>query len=133
MPASAPAPRPRSTQQQRAVLHVLEHEDRPLAPSEVLDLASAQVPGISLTTVYRILKKLQLEARIVAVELPSQPPRYEMAGKGHHHHFWCRRCDRIFELRACSATFSKLVPQGFAVETHEVFLQGRCARCAKAK
>ena len=123
----------RNTQQLRAIFAAFASEDRPLSPGEAHALATLEVPGMGLATVYRLIKKLQAENQLVAVGLPSQPPRYEVAGKPHHHHFLCVRCDRTFELKACRANFDGLVPQGFAVHTHEVFLQGTCADCAVPK
>lgn len=123
----------RNTQQLRAIFAAFASEDRPLSPAEAHALAAVEVPGMGLATVYRLIKKLQAENQLVAVGLPSQPPRYEVAGKPHHHHFLCVRCDRTFELKACRTNFDGLVPQGFAVHTHEVFLQGTCAACAVSK
>ena len=123
----------RNTQQLRAIFAAFASEDRPLSPGEAHALATVDVPGMGLATVYRLIKKLQAENQLVAVGLPSQPPRYEVAGKPHHHHFLCVRCDRTFELKACRANFDGLVPKGFKVHNHEVFLQGTCTDCALPK
>ena len=123
----------RNTQQLRAVFAAFARENRPLSPGEAHALATMEVPGMGLATVYRLIKKLQAENQLVAIGLPSQPPRYEVAGKPHHHHFLCVRCDRTFELEACRSNFDGLVPQGFAVQTHDVFLQGTCADCVQPK
>ncbi len=120
----------RNTQQLRAIFAAFANEDRPLSPGEAHALAAMEVPGMGLATVYRLIKKLQAQHQLVAVGLPSQPPRYEVAGKPHHHHFLCVCCNRTFEIKACRTNFDGLVPQGFVVHTHEVFLQGICADCA---
>ncbi len=119
----------RSTNQLRAVRAVFEREVRPLGPGEVLALASADSPNLGLTTVYRLLKKLQSEGVLSPVCVPNQPPRYEMAGLRHHHHFLCTRCDRTYDIAACRSDFHRLAPQGFHVEHHEIFLSGRCDQC----
>ena len=64
-----------------------------------------------------------------AVELPGAAARYELAGKHHHHHFHCRRCDGVFEVDACPAGIRGLLPRGFRLEGHEIVLYGLCARC----
>jgi Fur family ferric uptake transcriptional regulator len=62
--------------------------------------------------------------------LPGESPRYEEAGKAHHHHFHCRKCDRVFEVDGCDAIFRRITPQGFRLESHDLTLSGLCADCA---
>ena len=126
------APRERDTRQRRAIRKVLETSGRPLSPREVLKGAHRHAPGLGLATVYRNLKALVGGGRIVAVELPGEAARYEPAGKGHHHHFRCRGCDRLFEVMGCRQAAAGRPPRGFQVESHEVVWYGRCASCARA-
>jgi hypothetical protein len=77
----------RSTRQRIAIRQAIEAAGRPLSPQEVRLAAQAQVPGLSLATVYRNLKLLQEAAEIAAVSLPGDSPRYEAGRHGHHHHF----------------------------------------------
>src|SRR5262245_59410793 len=117
----------RNTRQRQAIRRVFEETNRPLGPQEVLPAAQTYVPGLGMAIVYRTLKTLLEEHWLVSVELPGEPPRYEMAGKTHHHHFRCRSCDRVFEMSGCLSNFSQLVPRGFRLEAHEVVLYGICA------
>lgn len=87
-------------------------------------------PRLGIATVYRTVKAWVDEGKLVQVDLPGAAPRYELAGKGHHHHFLCRACDRVFELSGCPDGLSRLTPRGFAVESHDVVLYGVCAACA---
>jgi Fur family ferric uptake transcriptional regulator len=66
------------------------------------------------------------------VELPGESPRYERSGIGHHHHFRCRSCARVFEIHGCPGDLRELTPEGFRLESHDVTLYGQCARCAVA-
>ena len=119
----------RDTQQRRAIRKALHLADRPLSPHELLELAQGDSPGLGTATVYRTLKGLVEQGAITPVDLPGEPPRYEIAGKRHHHHFHCRGCDRLFELEGCPEDLQRLTPRGFALEAHEVVLYGRCAEC----
>jgi Fur family ferric uptake transcriptional regulator len=56
----------RSTRQRIAIRQAIEAAGRPLSPQEVRLAAQAQVPGLSLATVYRNLKLLQEAAEIAA-------------------------------------------------------------------
>jgi Fur family ferric uptake transcriptional regulator len=89
-----------------------------------------EVPTIGLATVYRFLKSLTKDGNVVSVEIPRQPPRYERADKGHHHHFLCRVCGEVFELEKCLDGIKKMAPPRFCVEDHEIILYGSCDHCA---
>lgn len=104
--------------------------ERPLLAQEILTLASEAVPQLSIATVYRHIKSLQDEGAITPVVLPGQNPRYELASHGHHHHFQCRQCGRVFDLETCPGNLERLAPSGFMVEEHEIILYGRCGDCA---
>ena len=59
------------------------------------------VPRLGLATVYRNIKILCDEGFLREVRIPGEAPRYELEGKGHHHHFYCFRCGRVFEIEGC--------------------------------
>ncbi|HUK91109.1 MAG TPA: transcriptional repressor [Blastocatellia bacterium] len=122
----------RNTQQRREIREVFEQNDRPLAADEVLQLAQARVAGLGMATVYRTIKGLIDEGWLIAVEVPGQPPRYEVRGKAHHHHFHCLKCQRLFELEGCLEHLEKLIPSTFRVVDHVVLIYGYCAECDRA-
>ncbi len=120
----------RSTRQRAAIRDAIDAAGRPLSPQEVLASAQSAVPGLSLATVYRNLKLLQSSEEISVVTLPGDSPRYESVRHGHHHHFQCLHCSRVFDVHACPGNLAKLAPEGFTVDHHELTLYGRCAACA---
>ena len=120
---------PRETRQRRAIRKTLEAAGHPLSPAEILGAAKARVEGLGIATVYRNLKYLLGEGSIDPVELPGEAPRYEVAGKGHHHHFLCRACDKVYEADGCPGNVRSVAPQGFRVEDHELVLYGVCETC----
>lgn len=120
----------RDTAQRRAIRRALEESGRPLGALEVLEHSKRFAPRLGLATVYRTLKALGADGQVTAVELPGQPPRYEAAGKGHHHHFLCERCGKVFELGGCLGGLRGLLPRGFKMSSHELLLHGRCPSCS---
>ncbi|MBY0374570.1 MAG: transcriptional repressor, partial [Bryobacteraceae bacterium] len=74
----------RSTRQRRAIRAVFERLNRPLSPQEILDQVAGEVDGIGIATVYRTIKSFVEEAIITPVDVPGEPARYELSGKGHH-------------------------------------------------
>lgn len=119
----------RKTRQRDAIRQVFEQNPRPLGPFEVLEAGRSQVKGLGIATVYRAINDLVDIGWLVPVELPGEAPRYERAGAGHHHHFRCRECTRVFEIEGCPGDFAKLSPPGFQLESHDIVLYGKCARC----
>jgi len=120
----------RKTQQRAAIRRAFEQADRPLSPQEVLDSAQDEMPGLGMATVYRNIRSLMEKGWLHSVGLPGAPDRYEVAGKHHHHHFHCRRCDAVFEVEACPDDVETLPPEGFEVESHEIIFYGLCNTCA---
>jgi Fur family transcriptional regulator, ferric uptake regulator len=119
----------RNTQQRREIREVFERNNRPLAAEEVLHLAQRKMAGLGMATVYRTIKALTDEAWLVPVEVPGAPPRYEVRGKAHHHHFHCLKCGKLFELDGCLERLGELIPPSFRVVDHVVLIYGFCAGC----
>jgi Fur family transcriptional regulator, ferric uptake regulator len=119
----------RNTRQRREIREVFERNNRPLAADEVLELAQKKMAGLGIATVYRTIKALIGEGWLVSVELPGQPPRYEVRGKVHHHHFHCLKCRRMFELEGCVEQLGKMIPPKFRAVDHIVLIYGFCSGC----
>lgn len=119
----------RETRQGQAIRWSFEEAGHPLSPKELLEVAGRRVKGLGIATVYRNIKSLLDDGSIVAVELPGESPRYELAGKGHHHHFHCRECDRVYEMDGCPGNVASVTPDGFQVERHEFVAYGLCEAC----
>lgn len=120
----------RKTRQRAAIRSVFECARRPLTIGEVLELAQRDVRGLGIATVYRAVGSMVEEGFLQQVEIGGEPPRYEVAGGPHHHHFRCRRCHRVFEVHGCVPEVDRIAPPGFAVENHDILLTGLCAGCA---
>lgn len=119
----------RNTRQKDAIRAAFVETDRPLSPDEVLSYAKRSVEDLSIATVYRNIKNLADEGWIVAVQLPGEPPRYEVSGKEHHHHFLCSDCNKVYELKGCVPGLKPKLPRGFRVAGHDLLLFGVCAAC----
>ena len=122
----------RDTRQRRAIRETFERAGRPLGPDEALRLAQEQLPSLSIATVYRNVKALLDEEWLVPVAVPGQSSRYEVAGKEHHHHFHCRACGKMFELKGCVPNLRSLLPRGFRISDHDLLLYGTCVQCVEA-
>jgi Fur family ferric uptake transcriptional regulator len=112
-----------------AIEQVFRENERPLGVEEVHAYGSKIVESLNKATVYRNLKILVHDGWLKRISHPSLGTLYERAGKKHHHYFHCRECNRAFELPDCALKDKGLVPDGFVVEDHEVYLFGVCPSC----
>ena len=121
----------RRTRQREAIRAALAEHVAPMGPKELLEAAQKRVGGLGLATVYRAIKAMADDGEIVRVDVPGGAPRYELAGKAHHHHFHCRTCERVYEVEGCPGDLAAMLPRGFALFGHDLMLFGLCAACAK--
>jgi Fur family ferric uptake transcriptional regulator len=128
------ASRPRATRQRSAILAAIERADGPLTPVEIHARARRESDRLGIATVYRTIKLLIDTGEIQTVVLPDGETRYESAHNGHHHHFHCRRCNRVFDLEGCPVSIppGATLPGGFTVTDHELTIFGLCPQCAEA-
>ena len=121
----------RDTRQRQAIYKAMVKASRPLAVNELFLLAKREIVGLGIATIYRNLKILQTEKRIIQVDLPGQPPRWELPHEDHHHHFLCRTCNKLFEVYDCPDDLQRLLPKGYTLEEHDILLRGQCDTCSR--
>ena len=120
----------RQTKQRTAILDVIKDSGRPLTTNEILELGKRVVPNLGLRTVYRNLKELMDAQKVVCVDYPGQPTRYEVVtNREHCVHFICRECERLYDLDIETPDFEVKPPEGFQVDGDEVILYGKCPSC----
>jgi Fur family transcriptional regulator, ferric uptake regulator len=120
----------RNTRQKQAIREAFAEAGRPLSPEEALSGAQRRQQRLGIATVYRNIKALVEDGWLVAVNMPGKATRYELAGKKHHHHFHCSRCDKVYDLDGCVVSAKPRLPKGFTTVAHEFYLFGLCSGCA---
>ena len=122
----------RNTAQQRAIRDAIRNAEGPLSTGEIHEIATKDSPGLGIRTVYRVVGRLLEDGEITTVVMPGRADRYELTeiAASHHHHFHCKRCDRLFDVQGCPGHLERMVPDGFILDGHEITLNGLCARCA---
>ena len=121
----------RNTRQKQAIRDAFAGANRPLSTGEVHVAAQQASAGLGLATVYRSIRSLLEDGWLSVVDVPGRNPLYEVAGKGHHHHFSCTDCARVYEFEGCASVDAKL-PRGFRATGHDLTLFGVCAACNAA-
>jgi Fur family transcriptional regulator, peroxide stress response regulator len=123
------------TVQRRVVLQtVLERDDHPTA-DQILETVKERVPGISRTTVYRVLDTLAELGVIRRLHHAGASARFD--GKIHrHHHMICKKCNKVIDLedqKLDRLGVSHVNDKGFRIEDFSVHLIGTCSACQQAK
>ncbi len=85
-----------------------------------------KVPTLSKTTVYNTVKLFVANGLIKALSIDGTQIRYD-ADIGHHGHFKCTLCEKVYDFSIRSGSESGL--DGFGVETREIFYTGKCKEC----
>jgi Fe2+ or Zn2+ uptake regulation protein len=127
------------TPQRRAVFRAL-HDDHTHPSAEVVYArVAAEVPGISLRTVYQTLNDLADMGEILHLELGTGAARFDANVEEPHHHLVCEGCGMVRDLSGgadaaadgdLAETYRAALPEGFRITSAEVVLRGRCAACA---
>lgn len=125
----------RITKGLQAVLQLLHHERGQMGAPEIHARLRQMGESSGIPTVYRICDNL-VAAGVLARQFAADGSmRYYLClrcDSGHHHHFECRSCGKIFEIESCpvNAWAEQLQREmGFCVETHQLELRGLCSAC----
>ena len=96
----------------------------------IFAMVKDKLPGIGVATVYRNLRALVDEGRVVTLETSLGSIHYD-ADVSAHAHFVCRHCGRISDLFIGSPLTKTVEELGYEVEEEKSILYGLCPDCAK--
>ena len=120
------------TPQRQCIFRVLHGNAVHPTAEAVYAAASAEMPTISLKTVYQTLNDLAGMGEIQQLDLGTGSSRFDPNTDGHHH-LVCNRCGTVRDLYVHPRV---RVPaeqlDGFTIDTTEVVLRGLCNQCVRA-
>jgi len=123
------------TVQRRAIFELLmDRTDHPTA-DQVWDAARVRMPGVSRTTVYRVLDMFVRLGLIVKTPHLGSAVRFDPRTE-RHHHLVCTMCDRVVDVeskRLDGVTLPDPTALGFEVEDFSVHMRGTCAACRRRR
>lgn len=119
------------TPQRQAIFRALASTTEHPTAESVYATVSADLPTISLRTVYQTLNDLTAMGELSAVDVGTGSTRFD-PNLEPHHHLVCEVCGRIDDLHADFpgvAVPRRGEARGFEVTATEIVFRGRCARC----
>jgi Fur family peroxide stress response transcriptional regulator len=122
------------TVQRRDILKVvIERDDHPTA-DQVYESVKDRIPGLSRTTVYRVLETLVGLGVIRRLSHSGTSARFD--GKiDRHHHLVCKECQRVVDTTSRNLDGLHLPTNrrhGFRIEDYTVQFTGACRKCRQA-
>ena len=121
----------RATRQREHVYALLlEKRDHPTA-DEIYARARADMPTISLATVYNCLETLVETKLIRQVNFEREPTRY-CPNLTQHAHFYCRESGEIIDIELSDQLVDelmKVLPEGFSAQHIDIAYDGSCGKC----
>jgi Fur family transcriptional regulator, peroxide stress response regulator len=123
------------TVQRRTVFEALSaRRDHPTA-DQVYDAVKGRIPGLSRTTVYRVLEALVDAGFARKVHHAGGVARFDPVTH-RHHHLVCEACGRLVDLDDAAVPTLRLPEargSGFRIKDYSVSFLGLCGACARGK
>lgn len=113
---------------------LLGREDHPTA-DQVYSEVQARLPGVSRTSVYRILEMLVATSMVTKVCHPGSAARFDPKTR-QHHHLVCLSCERIIDVedpRMDCLPLPDVHGCGFQIDDYHVHFRGTCAECLRKR
>jgi len=119
------------TVQRRTILkHVVDRKDHPTA-QQLFEEVRERLPGVSRTTVYRVLDMLVRFQLVQRIYQPGAAARYDPNTR-QHHHFACLHCSTVIDLedeKLDAVALPDLRRRGFDITESHIYFRGTCASC----
>lgn len=122
----------RVTPQRQAIFSLLHGDDRHPTVESLYESARAQMPTISLKTVYQTVNDLAAMGEVVVLDLGTGSFRVDPNVEDEHHHLVCTGCGKVRDvpLDVSDVRLPARYQRGFSVSAVEINFRGLCDACA---
>jgi Fe2+ or Zn2+ uptake regulation protein len=122
----------RVTPQRQAIFRLLHGNDAHPTVEALYDAARAEMPTISLKTVYQTVHDLEAMGEVALLDVGTGSIRVDPNVEDRHHHLVCTGCGTVRDVLVDVADLRvpPRVRQTFAVQSVEVIFRGVCEACA---
>ena len=122
----------RVTPQRQAIFRLLEGDDSHPTVESLFDRARAEMPTISLKTVYQTVHDLEALGEVRVLDLGTGSVRVDPNVEDDHHHLLCTACGRVRDLPVdfTGLHVPKRFRRDFTIDDVQVIFRGRCEQCS---
>ena len=123
----------RKSRQREAILEVVRRTDTHPTAEWIYEQVRKKIPNISLGTIYRNLKLLADEDKIMELEINGGASRFD-GNTEFHHHFACKQCGKILDVTLNEQMESQMIDSisketGLKITNHFCEFAGICREC----
>ena len=122
----------RVTPQRQVIFRLLHRNDEHPTVEALYDAARAEMPTMSLKTVYQTVHELEAMGEVTLLDLGTGSVRVDPNVEHPHHHLICTRCNKVRDVIVDVGPLR--IParerRGFTVADVEVNFRGVCDECA---
>jgi Fur family ferric uptake transcriptional regulator len=122
----------RATPQRVAVLSAFGESGIHLTAEEIFQRVEGQIPGMTLSTVYRTLELLRDIQIVTETDLGEGVRQYELIDDAPHHHLICTECGYMIDFDDSAVTPLRdyvIETYGFEPHLNHLAIFGRCPMC----
>ena len=116
------------TPQRQMIFRVLNDDLAHPTADTVYARASAQMPTMSLRTVYQTLHDLAAMGEVTQIDLGTGSTRFD-TNLAAHQHLVCQGCGAVRDVVVAPIDLDEGDLEGFAVSSTDIVFRGLCARC----
>jgi Fe2+ or Zn2+ uptake regulation protein len=121
------------TPQRQLIFQLMHCNDKHPTAEALFAEASAQMPGISLRTVYQTLNELAEMGELQFIDIGGGATRFD-PNLDDHHHVVCVDCGQIRDVHVNGTAALKPVGmEDFTINDVGVVFQGVCSTCEKSR
>jgi Fe2+ or Zn2+ uptake regulation protein len=121
----------RVTPQRQAIFRLLSDNDRHPTVDALYEAASADMPTISLKTVYQTVHDLEELGQVSLLDLGTGSVRVDPNVEDDHQHLVCSVCGMVRDVPLdASPRLPVQYRRDFAVDAVDVIFRGVCEECA---
>jgi Fe2+ or Zn2+ uptake regulation protein len=122
----------RVTPQRQAIFRLLERNESHPTVDALFERARAEMPSISLKTVYQTVHDLEALGEVQLLDLGTGSVRVDPNVDDEHHHLVCTSCGDVRDLPVdvTGIRVPSRYRRGFTVDDVQVIFRGRCENCS---
>jgi Fe2+ or Zn2+ uptake regulation protein len=122
----------RVTPQRQAIFRLLQGNDTHPTVESLFERARAEMPTISLKTVYQTVHDLEALHELQVLDLGTGSLRVDPNVEDDHHHLVCTACGRVRDVpvEVAGLRVPSRYRRGFTIDDVQVIFRGRCEQCS---